>query len=424
MKKIILSVATATLLTLPISASEVDLLKQQLSELTKRLSTLESKEKVNSETTMSLTEELSNIQNESSFTKVDSENTQIGLGEAASKVYYSKSPLSIGGYGEMYFAKRYDRDSDKTDTYRFIPYFGYKFTDNIILNTEIEFEHGGDTVAIEFMYLDFLINENFNLRVGNQLVPMGLVNERHEPTLFNTVQRPETERYVIPSTWHETGVIAYGSVSDFEYQIGSIVALDMINSGTNVDDGSWIRDARIGSKSKDVRNMAAVARVDYKAIKGLDVGISGYAGNAGADSTTVGSEGLVTIYDIHAQYQNNNFALKALYASTSLSNASSYSDKASSSSDGGYINAEYNILPMFSNSTQRLPIFAQYEQYNPRSTAVDGSSYDDIKITTIGANYFPTEQVVLKLDYQSRDNDVTNSKKSENTLSFGLGFIF
>lgn len=46
--------------------------------------------------------------------------------------------------------------------YRFIPYIGYKFTDSIILNAEIEFEHGANTerggeVTVEFLYLDFLL---------------------------------------------------------------------------------------------------------------------------------------------------------------------------------------------------------------------------------------------------------------------------
>ena len=185
------------------------------------------------------------------FTLVDADKSYAGLGAAASKVYYSQNPLSIGGYGEMYYSNP-DNGDDFADVYRFITYFGYKFSDNLVLNAEIEFEHGGNEVAIEFMYLDYLINKEFNLRAGNVLVPMGLVNQRHEPTLFNTVQRPEIEQKLIPSTWHENGALAYGSFESMglNYTAGVINALNLNNEHTTTPDNNWIRKARLGSNEK------------------------------------------------------------------------------------------------------------------------------------------------------------------------------
>ena len=111
------------------------------------------------ETNKTLTEEVLASQT-GGFTSVDTTKSYNGMGAAASKVYYSDNPLSIGGYGEMYYANPQGSD-DYADVYRFIAYFGYKFSDNVILNAEIEFEHGanaedGGEVVIEFMYLDFL----------------------------------------------------------------------------------------------------------------------------------------------------------------------------------------------------------------------------------------------------------------------------
>ncbi len=172
------------------------------------------------------------------FTLVEPGKSYSGLGDAASKVYYSKNPLSVGGYGEMYYSNP-DNGDDYADVYRFITYFGYKFSDSVILNTEIEFEHGanaedGGEVVIEFMYLDFLLQKEINLRLGHVLVPMGLINLRHEPTLFNTVQRPEVENKLIPSTWHENGALAYGRFENLglEYTAGVINALNVNNEDT------------------------------------------------------------------------------------------------------------------------------------------------------------------------------------------------
>ncbi len=167
-------------------------------------STLEERVKALEEQNTVLTEEVLASQS-GGFTLVDTEKSYSGLGPAASKVYFSKNPLSIGGYGEMYYANP-DNGDDFADVYRFITYFGYKFNDWIVLNTEIEFEHGanaedGGKVIIEFMYLDFLLITGSKFKTWDfNWYPWDLVNLRHEPTLFNTVQRPEVETRLIPST--------------------------------------------------------------------------------------------------------------------------------------------------------------------------------------------------------------------------------
>lgn len=246
-------------------------------------STLEERVKALEEQNSVLTEEVLATQT-SGFAAVDTEQSYNGMGAAASKVYYSKNPLSIGGYGEMYYANP-DNGDDFADVYRFVTYFGYKFSDNVILNAEIEYEHGanastGGEVVIEFMYLDFLYKDALNFRVGNLLVPMGQIGLRHEPTLFNTVQRPEVEKYLIPTTWGENGAMAYGRFDSvgIEYTAGVINALNINNSETDSAGKKWIRNGRQGAASEASFDPAFVGRVDYTGINGLKVGVSAYYG--------------------------------------------------------------------------------------------------------------------------------------------------
>ena len=106
--------------------------------------------------------------------------------------------MSIGGYGEAYYRKdvsdKTRSDRDTTDYLRFVLYTGYKFTDRIILNTELEFEHAstsvGGSVSVEFAYIDFLMWDWANFRAGMLLAPLGIVNELHEPVFFHGVERP------------------------------------------------------------------------------------------------------------------------------------------------------------------------------------------------------------------------------------------
>ncbi len=412
MKKKIYSLSISMILAATLSAGT----QEELTDLKAQVAALQ-------EQTEALIEETADIKSGSySFTEVDATQAVSGLGDGASKVYYSKSPLSIGGYGEMYWANP-DNGDAFADVYRFVPYIGYKFSDNIILNTELEFEHGGDTVAIEFMYLDFLIDEAFNIRVGHLLVPMGIINERHEPTLFNTVQRPEVERYLLPSTWHENGVLAYGKIGEtgLDYTAGIVNALDL-KSGNEASETQWIRKGRIGAEKQGTMNRVAfVGRVDYTGYNGLLAGASLYYGDA-AQGHPNGSSAF--IYDVHAVYANSGFKVKGLYTATSVDGADEWENPAAATDASGYyLNAEYDLLANF-GTTYRAPLFAQYESYDPTEKTVDGPALNnELTITTVGLNYFPHEQVVLKLDYAMKEYDAKD-KIDVNTLSFGIGFVF
>ncbi len=41
-------------------------------------------------------------------------------------------------------------------------------------------------------------------------MPMGIINEYHEPTTFNGVERPLIDKYIAPTTWREIGFGATG----------------------------------------------------------------------------------------------------------------------------------------------------------------------------------------------------------------------
>ena len=368
------------------------------------------------ETTQSLIDETSDLKTGFSYTTVDTKQSHSGLGAAASKVYYSKSPLSIGGYGEMYYANtdsdNRSADSSKTEVKRLITYLGYKFSDNIILNTEIEYEGGGvtasgggDEVVVEFMYLDFLLNKNLNIRLGNFLMPVGLINQRHEPTLFTTVQRPQTSKYLIPTTWNESGAMIYGNITDdIEYKVAGVSALQPDDTAG----AKWLREGRGGSFKVTNPGFAGVGRIDYIGINGLLIGASVYA------------DSKITMYDAHLNYEYNGARVYGTYTQTSRSGTTGTQVKDMS---GGYINASFDLLSL-TTIEKKLPVFIQYETINPQETLANGTGFDSVDTTTLGVNFFPHEQVVLKMDYAMANNDLANTKIDSDTFSVSLGFIF
>ena len=70
--------------------------------------------------------------------------SQFGLGPAASKVFGAARGLALGGYAEGYYkaiVNDADGEQNHTDLLRAVLYVGYKFNENIVFNSEIEFEH-------------------------------------------------------------------------------------------------------------------------------------------------------------------------------------------------------------------------------------------------------------------------------------------
>ena len=107
----------------------------------------------------------------------------------------------------------------------------YAITDNIIFNAEIEFEHAGSgfdnddklhgTAEIEQVWIDFKFSDPISWRApGVDLVPIGYINQHHEPTQFYSVLRPELYNGLIPSTWKVPATSIYGTIADgVKYQL-------------------------------------------------------------------------------------------------------------------------------------------------------------------------------------------------------------
>ncbi|CAA6802004.1 MAG: Unknown protein [uncultured Sulfurovum sp.] len=312
--------------------------------------------------------------------------------------------ISFGGYGKMDYTNYLDKDgSDKLDIYRFIMYVGYQFTDNIKLVSELEWEHGGRESTggygiVEQAYIDFKVNEALSVKVGHFIVPVGMVNLYHEPTAFYSVARPETEKYIIPSTWHENGLMAHGKLADgFSYQAGIVAGLNAVD-----DDSAAINNIRSmrqsGQKSK-AEDFAVVARLDYNGA-GFNLGGSYFTGDAGQ-----GAEGVdvsTTVAEIHAGFNYEGLNVKGLYAINEIDGNQDTNTKGA----GYYVMAGYTL--------GEFTPFAQYEAYTKDDNA------DDIKITTVGLNYNPTPNVVLKADYVMYDKRGTD----DNRFELGMGYNF
>ena len=327
--------------------------------------------------------------------------SKFGLGPAASKVYSKEQGLSIGGYGEG----RYRADSaNDFDWYRHIMYFGYKFNDNWVLNTEVELEHVKE-VFVEFAYLDYLgLTENMNLRVGLMLNPMGLINEYHEPTTYLAANRPQTESVIIPSTWRENGIGVFGESGGFDYKLYYMNGMD--GDGWSDTNDSLRGGRQKGAKAK-AEDWAMVASANYVDTPGVRIGASMYSGDSGQGGDF--GDMSTDIFEVHAEYKSGPWWVRAMMADAEVSDRTDDPGTVDTvegdmSLTGTYYELGYNLLE---GRDSALYPFVRVEEIEK----TDGSTSD---YTTFGVHYRPIDQICFKLD----------KCDETDTTSFVIGYVF
>jgi hypothetical protein len=396
-----------------------------------------------------LTDELERTRSEAAVPEDRDLESNYGFGPAASKVYDIAGGLSIGGYGEAYY-RNFVADSDgnknQADMLRAVLYFGYKFSDSILFNSEIEFEHAttsstesssGGSVSVEFATLDFLLDEAANIRAGLMLIPMGFINEIHEPPFYFGVNRPEVERQIIPSTWRENGVGIFGAIFDdlFSYKMYLVNGLNAKGFSPG-----GLRGGRQKGNRALAEHLAFVTRVDTEPLPGLLFGGSVYVGKSGQNQKVDGTkipDAMTTIWELHAEYKAYGMSLRGLITGADVTDNGQLSDALIAIGEidpgegiggnmlGGYVEAGYDIMPLFDRDTRMaLEPFFRWERYDTQRGMANGFNSDgskDIWSYTTGFSFLPIPNVVIKADYRRR-NAQSGNKPDE--LNLGIGYVF
>jgi hypothetical protein len=453
--RLILSVVTALLLlTAPASGQERTVeerlrdLERQVELLTQRLEGADSAAIVEMRLQIeAITREIEELKLGQEVV-VQADTAVYGLGPAASKVYRVQQGVSIGGYGEFLFtgfseSRQDGAPSDKNnvvDALRGVVYIGYKFNDRFLFNSEIEVEHASTSksgsVSLEFAYVDWLFSNPLGGRAGLLLVPMGFLNELHEPPTFMGSTRPETERAIIPSTWRENGLGVFGGTAGFGYRAYVVNGLDATGeSGAGGFTAAGLRGGRQKGSKALANDFAGVARVDYVGVLGLLVGTSFYIGNSGQDALTADStstiNALTMIWDGHAQYRARGLWLRGLFALSTVDDVVAINEVQGFTGDesvgerliGWYVEGGYDVLHKIRTQHQLLP-YVRYEQIDTQNRVPAGFSRSgaaDRQILTFGAAWLPIPNLIVKADYQVRKNAADTGVDQFNV---SMGYMF
>ena len=340
--------------------------------------------------------------------------TEQRLNATADQVEASSTALSnttIGGYGELHYNNYEDKDA-KIDFHRFVLFFGHEFTSKLRFFSEFELEHSiagegkAGEVELEQAFIEYDVSNSVTATAGLFLIPVGIINETHEPPTFFGVERNPVEKNIIPATWWEAGAA-------FNYKpVGGLSFDAAITSGLSVPtEGSkayLIRSGRQKVAKANAEDLAFTSRVKYTAIPGLELAATLQyqqdltQGTAGVDTADA------TLLEAHAIYSVNDFTVRALYARWDISG-----DEAKAmgrdEQTGWYVEPSY----MFN---EKIGAFARYAEYDNNAGS---STKTKKKQTSIGINYYLHENVVLKADWE----DNTGASDSQG-FNLGVGYQF
>ncbi len=392
--------------------------------------------------------------------------------------------LSVGGYGEVALSRnfysdnqyRYRRASEykkdpsngRFDIPHAVIYLGYDFGKGWTLGTEIEFEHTGTGSAIEIeddeggeyeheiekggeVELEqFWIQKSFapwaNIRVGHIIVPVGLNNAHHEPLNFFTVYRPEGEHRILPSTWHDTGISFWGRHGDFRYELQVVAGLDAMRFSRD----GWIHNgAGSAYEFKTANKYGTALRIDNYTVRGLRVGLSGYAGQAMHNTYPNEKEGKDKLYNhIKAQvyvgsldfsFNRYNWVVRGQADYGYISDTPVLNDlKAHTQKDSPFnktavgknavaigVEAGYDVFSQFAKlrqTNQKFYVFGRYEFYDSyiQEPTQPSYGYTKRKRIAVGINYYPVPQIAIKANYSNRIFE--HAYNNEPSINIGVAY--
>ena len=339
--------------------------------------------------------------------------------------------LSIGGYGEItYNNKEKSSTPAEIDVQRLVMLFAYKFDDRTSFVTEIEFEHVKE-VYVEQAFINYSVADGVNLRGGLMLIPMGIVNEYHEPTTFNGVERPSLDSKIVPTTWREMGIGVSGRINNASIRYQAYVMNGFLSYGDSHKlrglDG--LRKGRQKGAESVGSDVNFAGRIEYYGLPNLKFGLSYYTGNTQTTAPEISNTQIgLSMVGLDYRYKNGKLSSRGQFISSSLSDTEAYNlagnTDVGSAMGGYYVEGAYNLLPL--DSLQKLDIFLRYENFNThQKTAgalIANDAYHRVE-TTFGLSYHLANGAVFKADYQSKGTAVEGSD-AVGQFNLGLGVFF
>ena len=361
---------------------------------------------------------------------------------------------TVSSYGEIGYSRPTKQvDASNTDVQRAVIGMQHRFDDKTRMVAEWEWEHAitsaDDTgeSEVEQLWVEREFDNGVKGRAGLFLMPVGLLNQYHEPTAYYGVYRPDTDTKIIPSTWREVGLGANGDLGNgLNWDVALTTAPNLSGwdaGSTEARDRGPLQSIHGEGQFAAARTFGSVAALNWRGIPGLWVGGSVVYDNIGQSQTGFAGNGATMLMvEGHARYQLGGLDLAAEAVRGQINGATRFNQELGTGDFesptlvphlfyGGYVQAAYK-MPL--GADYSLAPFVRYEVLNTAAgfgslpASAGGIKSPDEKIVTAGASLNVGEGIVLKADYRfyhlHKLPDTDEHFTLGNSLNLGVGFAF
>jgi hypothetical protein len=348
--------------------------------------------------------------------------------------------LSLFGYGELsYVRPTRDRSSAIATAGRAVFGFGYRFDERTRFAAELEVENAVASstdrgeVAVEQLYIEHDLTPTISAKMGLFLMPVGYLNETHEPPRYFGVERNIVETAIIPTTWRELGVGFRGTLeSGLRWDAGLVTGFDLTKWDASSSEGL---ESPLGSIHQEgqlakAASLAGYAALNYNGLPGWNFGGSLYYGGAGQKQPGFAApDATVTLAEVHARWQPARWDISTLAAQGRFNDVAALNATFAGqvapvpdSFGGWYAQAAYKL---WQQGDYAVWPFARYQRVNTARSysglppGLAPAPQDDTRQAVVGASFYLHPQVVLKADYTK---DFGNN--AQDRLAVGVGFQY
>ena len=346
------------------------------------------------------------------------------------------SSTGISGYMDFHYNKPSHQDG-QLDFHRFVLLVAHQFSDRIRFVSELELEHAfvegleeSGELELEQAYVDFLLSRRFNVRAGMLLMPVGIINERHEPPVYYGVERPLVDTVIIPTTWFEVGAGVHGEIGR-GWRYRAYLTSPLNAAEFSAEEG--IREGRQKGNRTNIGRAAGTGRLEYVGIRGLTAGGSVWTGLSGFEFRPR-LDIPVRVLEADVRYGRNRFEGRAELAQVDITDADDLNDaiarttgvnpNVASTLRGGYLEAGYRLIS--GAGFGDVGAFVRYENVDTQFRMPAGYvplEQFDRDVWVVGGTYWPEPDIAIKVDYvhQRNGSSVVSAPRSFNV---GLGWWF
>lgn len=354
-------------------------------------------------------------------------------------------PVSVGGYVEAQY--EYLGEDGITDGHSFaIPrmtlFVSSSLHRKIKFLSEIEFEEGGEEVAIEFASLDFTFHPLLNFRGGIVMNPIGAFNQNHDGPKWEFVDRPISATQLLPATWSNPGFGLFGKYYHKNWVFGYEMYLTNGFDDTILDNSenktflpaSKQNKERFNESSNGEPLFTGKIASGYKKI--IEVGVS-YMGGV---YNTYQIDGLVldkkrkldiVAIDLNSTIPVTKTKIIGEWTWVFVDVPNSYTQQYGNKQKGGFIDIVQPIITGdilgFRKSSFNLALRLEYVDWNDEIFRETNTSIgDDIAAVVPAISFRPTEQTVIRLNYRfMKQRDVLGNPPSTIAgFQFGISSYF